>query len=158
MLYCFQSNLKYNSSTILCYWGVQITLCMYILDWNCFHDNVYSFQSLPFSRTFREIRLEKWVNGSPTQPTQPTLYKQCIGSLTYHSILYEQGPWDRAYRFLFYSKKTRKCDRLQMTSESTLRQLFKNPVRRLVRPGFETAASHSVDRCLYPPGANRAAV
>ena len=50
------------------------------------------------------------------------------------------------------------CDRLQMTSESTLRQLFKNPDRRLVRPGFETAASHSVDRCLHPPGANRAAV
>ena len=38
---------------------------MYILDWNCFHNNVCSFQSLPFSRSFREIRLEgKWVPNS----------------------------------------------------------------------------------------------
>ena len=36
-------------------------------------------------------------NGSPTQPT---LYKQCLGSLTFHSISrYEQELWDGAYGF-----------------------------------------------------------
>ena len=48
----------------------------------------------------------------------------------------------------FYSKKTRKSSRLQMTSGSTSRQLVKDPDQQLVRPEFETAASRSVDRCL----------
>ena len=46
----------------------------------------------------------------------------------------------------FYSKRTKKSNRLQMTWGSTSRQLFKDPDRQLVRPGFETAASRSVDR------------
>ena len=73
--------------------------------------------------------------------------EQCQGSLTSHSIFYEQGLWDGAYR-IFHSRKTRKSNRLQMTSGSTSRQLFKDPDRQLVWPGFETAASRSVDRCL----------
>ena len=40
--------------------------------------------------------------------------EQCLGSLTSRSIFYEQGLRDGAYRF-FYSKKTRKSSRLQMT-------------------------------------------
>ena len=59
----------------------------------------------------------------------------------------------------FYSKKTRKSNRLQMTTGSTSRQLFQDPDRQLVWPGFETAASRSVVKTgVYPPGANRAAV
>ena len=63
MLCGFQSNLRYNTSTIFVLLrSINKTLCMYILDWNCFHNNVSSFQSLPFSRSFREIRSEgKWV-------------------------------------------------------------------------------------------------
>ena len=76
---------------------------------------------------------------------KPTLYKQCLGSLTSHSILYEQGPWDGGPTWFFNSKKTRRANRLQMTSGNTSRQLFKDPDGELVRPGFETAASHSVD-------------
>ena len=60
--------------------------------------------------------------------------------------------------FFFNFKKTRKSNRLQMTSGSTSRQLFKDPDRQLVWPEFETAACRSVDRCFYPPGANWAAV
>ena len=51
-------------------------------------------------------------------------------------------------QFFFYSKKTRKSNRLQMTSGNTFRQLFKDPDGELVRPGFETAAPHSVDLLL----------
>ena len=55
----------------------------------------------------------------------------------------EKGPTG-----FFYSSKTRKSNRLQMTSGNTSRPLFKDPDRQLVRPGFETAASRSVDRCF----------
>ena len=70
-----------------------------------------------------------------------------IGSLTslgiYMNNYRETGPTG-----FFYSKKTRKSPRLQMTSGSTSRQLFKDPDRQLVWPGFENEASPSVDRCL----------
>ena len=46
------------------------------------HFKVYHFQKVSGKSVWK-------VNGSPTQPT---LYKQCLGSLTSHSILYEQGP------------------------------------------------------------------
>ena len=55
-----QSNLRYSSSCdhhVVLLRSINNTLCMYILDWNCFHDNGCSFQSLPFSKRFREIRL-----------------------------------------------------------------------------------------------------
>ena len=61
-----------------------------------------------------------------------------IGSLTSHSIYMnkdrETGPTG-----FFSSKKTRKSNCLQMTTRSTSRQLFKDPDRQLVWPGFETA-------------------
>jgi len=146
MLCGFQSNLRYNSSTtILCYWGVWIILCActIMLDWNCFHSNVCSFQSLPFSRSVPEIRLEgEWVPYSAYSLQTVSRFF----NLPQHFI------WTRtvrrgAYRF-FYSKKTRKSNLLQMTSGNTSRQLFKDPDGELVGPGFETAASHSVDLCL----------
>ena len=74
----------------------------------------------------------------------PTLYKQCLGSLTSHSTSrYEQELWDGAYGFFFfYPKKARKSNRLQMTLKgSTSRQLLKDPDRELVWPGFETLTS-----------------
>ena len=46
------------------------------------HFKVYHFEKV-FGKSVWK------VNGSPTQPT---LYKQFLGSLTSHSILYEQGP------------------------------------------------------------------
>ena len=46
------------------------------------HFKVYQFQKA-FGKSICK------VDGSATQPT---LYKQCLGSLTSHSILYEQGP------------------------------------------------------------------
>ena len=113
MLWSFQSNLRYDSSCdhhFVLLRGINNTLCMYILDWNCFHHNVCSFQGLPFSKSFREIRLEgKWVPHSAY-----SLQLNWLGSLTSHSILFEQGLWDGASRF-FYSTKTRKSNRLQMT-------------------------------------------
>ena len=119
--------------------SINNTLCMYILDWNCFHDNVCSFQSLPFSKSFREIRLEgKWVPYSAY--SLQTVFR--FFNFSQHFI------WTRTVRReltgFFYSKKTRKSNRLQMTSGSTSRQLFKDPDRQLVQPGFETAASRSV--------------
>ena len=39
---------------------------------------------------------------------------------------------------IFYSRKTRKPNPLQMTSGTTSRQLIKDPDRQLVRPEFET--------------------
>ena len=129
--------------------SINNTLCMYILDWNCFHNNVCSFQSLPFSRSFREIRLEgKWVPYSAY--SLQTVFR--FFNFPQHFI------WTRTVRrglqvfFYYYSKKTRKSNRLKMTSGSTSRQLFKDPDRQLVWPGFETAASCSVDWCFYPPG------
>ena len=79
---------------------------MYILDWNCFHDNVCSFQSVPFSKYLREIRLGgKWVPYS--LQTVPRFFN-------FNSILrYERELWDEAYGF--FPKKTKKCNRLQMT-------------------------------------------
>ena len=103
-------------------WSINNALCMYIWIEIAFtiitsaHFKVYHFQEASEKSVWK-------VNGSPTQST---LYKQCVGSLTSHSILYEQG--DGAYRF-FYSKKTRKSNRLQMTSGSISRQLFKDPDR-----------------------------
>ena len=129
------NNLRYNSSTILCactYW-IEITFTI-----TSAYFKVYHFQKASGKSVWK-------VNGSPTHPT---FYKQCLGSLTSHSILYEEGPWDRGPTGFFYSKKTRKSNRLQMTSGNTFRQLFKDPHEELVRPGFETAASHSVDLCL----------
>ena len=101
MLCGFQSNLRYNSSTILCYWGVQITLCActYWIEIaftiTSAHFKVYHFQEASEKSVWK-------VNGSPSQPT---LYKQCLGSLSCHSILYEQGPWDGAYRFFLISRR-----------------------------------------------------
>ena len=145
MLCGFQSKLKYNSSTIIFVLlrSINNTLCMYILDWNYFHNNVCSFQSLPFSRSFREIRVKgKWVPFSAY--SLQTVFRFFI--LPQHFI------WTRTVRrglqVFFNFKKTRKSNRLQMTSGSTSRQLFKDPDRQLVRLGFETAASRSVDRCL----------
>ena len=125
--------------------SINNTLCMYILDWNCFHNNVCSFQSLPFSRSFREIRVEgKWVPFSAY--SLQTVFRFFI--LPQHFI------WTRTVRrglqVFFNFKKTRKSNRLQMTSGSTSRQLFKDPDRQLVRPAFETVASCSVNRCLCP--------
>ena len=66
---------------------------------------VYHFQKLSGKSVWK-------VNGSPT------LYKQCLGSLTSHSISrHEQELWDGAYGF-FYPKKTRKSNRLQMILKS----------------------------------------
>ena len=123
--------------------SINNTLCMYILDWNCFHDNVCLFQSLPFSKSFREIRLEMGP---------------LLSLLFTNSVLVRNFPqhfiWTRTMRrglqFFFNFKKTRKSNRLQMTSGSTSRQLFKDPDRQLVRPAFETVASCSVNRCLCP--------
>ena len=105
-----QSNLRYNSSTILCYWGVQIRLCActYWIEIaftiTSAHFKVYHFQKVSGKSVLEG-------NGSPTQPT---LYKQCLGSLTSHSISrYEHELWDGAYGF-FYPKKTRKSNPLQM--------------------------------------------
>ena len=52
-----------------------------------------------------------------------------------------------ALEVFFYSNKTRKSNRLQMTLGNTSCQLFKDPDGELFRLGFETAASHSVDLC-----------
>ena len=118
---------------------------MYILDWNCFHDNVCSLQSLPFSKSFREIRLEgKWVPYSAYSLQTVAVFF----NFPQHFI------WTRTvrrgFRVFFYSKKTRKSNRLQMTlkRQHFSSVIFKDPDRELVWPGFETAAFHSVDRCL----------
>ena len=80
MLCGFQSNLRYNTSTIFVLLrSINKALCMYILDWNCFHNNVSSFQSLPFSRSFREIRSEgKWVPYSAyMQENKEKAFSEC---------------------------------------------------------------------------------
>ena len=79
MLCGFQSNLRYNSSTILCactYW-IEIAFTI-----TSAYFKVYCFQKASGKSVWK-------VNGSPTQST---LYKQCLGCLISHSILYEQGP------------------------------------------------------------------
>ena len=129
--------------------SINNTLCIYVLDWNCFHDNVCSFQSLPFSKSFREIRLEgKWVPYSAYSLQTVSRFF----NFPPHFIWTRTVRWG-AYSFS-YSKKTRKSNRLQMTSGNTFRQLFKDPDGELVRPGFETASikencliKKSVEKC-----------
>ena len=79
--------------------------------------------TLPFSKSFREIRLEcKWV------PYSAYSLQTVIGSLTSHSI-YMNKDRETGRTGFVYSKKTRKTNCLQMTTGSTSRQLFKDPYR-----------------------------
>ena len=147
MLCGFQSNLRYNSSCdhhFVLLTSINNTLCMYILDWNCFHDNVCSFQSVPFSKYFREIRLGgKWV---------PYSLQTVSRFFNFHSISrYERELWDEAYGFFPRRLKSVTVCRWHWKS-CTSRHLFKDLDRELVLPGFETPASLSVDRCLSKRG------
>ena len=102
--------------------SINDTLCMYILDWNCFHDNVCSFQSLPFSKSFREIRLEgKWVAYSAYS------LQTVSGFFNFPQHFIWTRTVRRGLRVFFYTKKTRKSNRLQM---SLKRQHFSSVIWR----------------------------
>ena len=109
---------------------------MYILDWNCFYDNVCSFQSLPLSKSFREIRLEgKWV---------PYASQTVSGFFNFPQQLIWTRTVRRRLRFFFIPRRLESLTVCRWHWKgSTSRQLFKDPDRGLVRPGFETAASRS---------------
>ena len=58
-----------------------------------------------------------------------SLYKKCVGYLTSHITLHEQGLWDGVYGFTSLLEKTRHSYYLQMTvlKVALPPQLFKNP-------------------------------
>ena len=117
---------------------------MYILDWNCFHDNVCSFQSLPFSKSFREIRLEgKWV------PYSAYSLQTVSRFFNFPQHFIWTRTVSRGQQVFFSPRRLESLTSLTVCRRhkkgSTSHQLFKDPDRQLVRLGFETAASRSVD-------------
>ena len=90
MLCGFQSNLRYNSSTILCactYW-IEIAFTI-----TSAYFKVYHFQKASGKYAW------KWV------PYSAYSLQTVSRFVTSHSILYEQGPWDGAYRFFLISRR-----------------------------------------------------
>ena len=103
------------------------------------HFKVYHFQNI-FGKSVWE------ANGSPT------LYKQCLGSLT--STAFQDMNENCETRLTVFSPRRLKSVTVCRWhwKSCTSRHLFKDLDRELALPGFETPASLSVDRCLSKRG------
>ena len=85
-------------------------------------------------------------------PTQPTLYKQWAGFFNFPQHFKIKNTNCETGLMVFFFVIPRRLESLTFADDrkkgSTSRQLHKDPDPELVRPGFETPASGSVDRCL----------